>query len=321
MHDEEGAVIGFLMWGIDDEDGRRCWLGGVIVDAAHQGRGVGRAAMAQALATLRPRDDDAGVRPRVPPAEHGGRRVSTPAWGSSRRARPTTTRSWRGAVRLTLVGRVDPSRRAALHAHDRLGHSWLDPEPASLEDPSRVRTLLNIIWFRLFGGFWLAVGYAFAGLVLCLLIVTIPLGVAAFRMARYAIWPFRATVVQQPDAGAGSVVLNILWIVLAGWWLALGHVITAVAQAITIIGIPLAIANLKMIPIALPLRQADRADRLAVPQRNDRCTPSENPPQGVRAPVTGGCLLVTGVEARHERATPSPVGHRGRQNVPRCLRA
>ena len=71
-----------------------------------------------------------------------------------------------------------------------------------------MRTLLNIIWF-VFGGFWLAVGYAFAGLVLCLLIVTIPLGVAAFRMASYAIWPFGRAVVQQPNAGAGSVVLNL----------------------------------------------------------------------------------------------------------------
>jgi uncharacterized membrane protein YccF (DUF307 family) len=57
--------------------------------------------------------------------------------------------------------------------------------------------------------------------------------------------------VRQPDAGAGSVILNVVWIVLAGWWLALGHLVTAVAQAITIIGIPLAIANLKMIPISL----------------------------------------------------------------------
>ena len=113
-----------------------------------------------------------------------------------------------------------------------------------------MRTLLNIIWF-VFGGFWLAVGYAFAGLVLCLLIITIPLGVASFRMANYAIWPFGRAVVQQPDTGAGSVLLNIVWIILAGWWLALEHVITAVAQAITIIGIPLAIANLKMIPISL----------------------------------------------------------------------
>ncbi|GAA4403892.1 YccF domain-containing protein [Fodinibacter luteus] len=113
-----------------------------------------------------------------------------------------------------------------------------------------MRTLLNLIWF-VFGGFWLALGYAAAGVLLCLLILTIPLGVAAFRMARYALWPFGRAVVPQPDAGAGSVVLNVVWILLAGWWLALGHVVTAVAQAITIIGIPLAIANLKMIPISL----------------------------------------------------------------------
>ena len=113
-----------------------------------------------------------------------------------------------------------------------------------------MRTLLNIIWL-VFGGFWLALGYAFAGVVFCLLIITIPLGVASFRMASYALWPFGRAVVRQPGAGAGSVVLNVVWIVLAGWWLALGHVVTAVAQALTIVGIPLAIANLKMIPISL----------------------------------------------------------------------
>jgi uncharacterized membrane protein YccF (DUF307 family) len=113
-----------------------------------------------------------------------------------------------------------------------------------------VRTLLNIIWL-VFGGLWLAVGYAFAGVILCILIITIPLGIASFRMSSYALWPFGRAVVRQPDAGAGSVILNVVWIVLAGWWLALGHLVTAVAQAITIIGIPLAIANLKMIPISL----------------------------------------------------------------------
>ena len=113
-----------------------------------------------------------------------------------------------------------------------------------------MRTLLNFIWF-VFGGFWLALGYAAAGVLLCILVITIPLGVAAFRMARYALWPFGRAVVPQPDAGAGSVVLNIVWILLAGWWLALEHVVTAVAQAITIIGIPLAIANLQLIPISL----------------------------------------------------------------------
>ena len=113
-----------------------------------------------------------------------------------------------------------------------------------------MRTLLNIIWF-VFGGFWLALAYALVGVVFFLLIATIPLGVASFRMARYAFWPFGRAVVDQPDAGTGSVLLNVIWIILAGWWLALGHVTTAIAQAITIIGIPLAIANLKMIPISL----------------------------------------------------------------------
>ena len=113
-----------------------------------------------------------------------------------------------------------------------------------------MRTLLNIIWL-VFGGFWLALLYGLAGVVLCVLILTIPLGVASFRMASYALWPFGRAVVPKPGAGAGSVVLNVVWVVLAGWWLALGHVLTAVAQALTILGIPLAIANLKMIPISL----------------------------------------------------------------------
>jgi uncharacterized membrane protein YccF (DUF307 family) len=113
-----------------------------------------------------------------------------------------------------------------------------------------VRTLLNLVWL-IFGGIWLAIGYALAGVLFCVLIITIPLGVASFRMASYALWPFGRAVVRKPDAGAGAVVLNVVWIVLAGWWLALGHVVTAVVQAITILGIPLAIANLKMIPISL----------------------------------------------------------------------
>ena len=113
-----------------------------------------------------------------------------------------------------------------------------------------VRTLLNIIWL-VFGGLWLALGYALAGVVLCLLVVTVPLGVAAFRMASYALWPFGRAVVERPGTGAGAVVLNVVWIVVAGWWLALGHVTTAVAQAVTVVGIPLAVANLKMLPVSL----------------------------------------------------------------------
>lgn len=131
-----------------------------------------------------------------------------------------------------------------------------------------MRTLLNIIWF-VFGGLWLALAYALVGIVFFILIVTIPLGVASFRMARYALWPFGRAVVPMADAGTGSVLLNVVWIVLAGWWLALGHVTTAVAQAITIIGIPLAIANLKMIPISLvPFgKEIVRTDSLPPGQR------------------------------------------------------
>lgn len=113
-----------------------------------------------------------------------------------------------------------------------------------------MKTLLNIIWF-LFGGLWLALGYALAGLLFSILIVTLPLGIASFRMAHYTLWPFGRAVVPAETAGAGSAVLNVVWLILAGWWLALGHLTTAVAQALTIVGIPLAVANLKLIPVSL----------------------------------------------------------------------
>lgn len=111
-----------------------------------------------------------------------------------------------------------------------------------------MRLLLNIIWF-VFGGLWLALGYLFFGLLACLLIITIPFGIASFRMASFALWPFGRTVVEKRSAGAGSAIGNVIWFVVAGLWLAIAHVATAIAQAITIIGIPLAIANLKMIPV------------------------------------------------------------------------
>lgn len=131
-----------------------------------------------------------------------------------------------------------------------------------------MRTLLNIIWF-VFGGLWLALGYALAGVVFCVLIITIPLGVASFRMARYAPWPFGRAVVPKAGAGAGAVILNVVWILLAGWWLAIVHVVTAIAQAITIVGIPLALANLKMVPISLvPYgKQIVRTDELPPGER------------------------------------------------------
>lgn len=113
-----------------------------------------------------------------------------------------------------------------------------------------MRLLLNIIWL-VFGGLWLALGYLLFGLLACVFIVTIPFGVASFRMASFALWPFGRTVVQKPGAGAGSAIGNVIWFVVAGLWLAIAHVTTAIAQAVTIIGIPLAIANLKMIPVTV----------------------------------------------------------------------
>ena len=88
-----------------------------------------------------------------------------------------------------------------------------------------MRFILNIIWLVL-AGFWLAIGYAFAALICFILIITIPLGVAALRIALYALWPFGRTVVRKPGAGAGSVIGNIIWIILCGWWLALAHLVS-----------------------------------------------------------------------------------------------
>lgn len=113
-----------------------------------------------------------------------------------------------------------------------------------------MRTLLNLIWLVL-AGFWLAVGYVIAGIICCILIITIPFGIASFRIAGYALWPFGRTVVDRRSAGAGSVIGNVIWLIFAGWWLALGHLVTGIALFVTIIGIPLALANFKMIPISL----------------------------------------------------------------------
>ncbi|HAT1211585.1 YccF domain-containing protein [Corynebacterium striatum] len=112
-----------------------------------------------------------------------------------------------------------------------------------------MKTVLNVMWF-ISGGFFLALGYFLAGILACIFVVTIPMGVASFRMARFALWPFGKTVVQ-PARGTGgmSAVSNVLWFIVAGLWLAIGHVATALAQTVTIVGIPVALANLKMIPV------------------------------------------------------------------------
>jgi uncharacterized membrane protein YccF (DUF307 family) len=113
-----------------------------------------------------------------------------------------------------------------------------------------MRLLLNIIWF-VFAGFWLAIGYAFAALICFVLIITIPFGIASLRIGLFALWPFGRTVVKRPDAGVASAVGNVLWLLLCGWWLALAHLITGALLCVTIIGIPLGLANFKLIPVSL----------------------------------------------------------------------
>jgi uncharacterized membrane protein YccF (DUF307 family) len=164
-----------------------------------------------------------------------------------------------------------------------------------------VRTLLNIIWLVL-SGLWLAIGYALAGLIMFILIITIPFGVQSFKLAGYALWPFGRTAVKRQGAGGGSVIGNILWLILAGWWLAILHLVAALLCAITIIGFPLAIANVKMIPLALwpfgreivpsaditealAAHRARQAEELAQRQMEKAVPPPvELPPDGEHAP-------------------------------------
>ncbi|HWS58355.1 MAG TPA: YccF domain-containing protein [Actinotalea sp.] len=113
-----------------------------------------------------------------------------------------------------------------------------------------MNTLLNVIWL-VFAGFWLAAAYVLAGVVCIVLIITIPFGIASFRIAGYVLWPFGRTVVDKPTAGAWSTIGNVIWVVVAGIWLAIGHVLTAIPLFLSIIGIPMGIANLKLIPISL----------------------------------------------------------------------
>jgi uncharacterized membrane protein YccF (DUF307 family) len=113
-----------------------------------------------------------------------------------------------------------------------------------------IRLILNILWLVL-SGIWLALLYFFTGVLMCLLIITIPFGIASFRLAAYVLWPFGRTVVRRPGAGAPSFVGNLIWFVLAGLWLAISHVLSGIALCITIIGIPLGIANFKLAFVAI----------------------------------------------------------------------
>jgi uncharacterized membrane protein YccF (DUF307 family) len=123
---------------------------------------------------------------------------------------------------------------------------------------SVVALLLNILWL-LFGGLWMAVAWGIAAVVMAITIIGLPWARAAFNIAVYTLLPFgqkavsRADYTGVADAGTGPLgeIGNIVWLVLAGWWLALGHLIAAIVLAVTIIGIPFAWAHLKLAGIAL----------------------------------------------------------------------
>ncbi|HEX6166552.1 MAG TPA: YccF domain-containing protein [Acidimicrobiales bacterium] len=114
-----------------------------------------------------------------------------------------------------------------------------------------MRTIGNILWLVL-AGVWLAVGYVIAGIIMCVLIVTIPFGIQAFKLANFTLWPFGRTVIDRPDASPALGCLgNVIWLVLGGIEIAFAHLVAGVALCLTIIGIPLGVACFKLIPLAL----------------------------------------------------------------------
>jgi len=132
-----------------------------------------------------------------------------------------------------------------------------------------VRTILNILWLVL-SGVWMFLGYLLAGVVLCITIIGIPFGLQSFKLSRYALWPFGRALVPSPERRKGlSVFGNILWFILAGWWLALGQLITGCLLCLTIIGIPLGLGSFKIAGAALvPFgKQVVSLSSLAVPPR------------------------------------------------------
>ena len=133
-----------------------------------------------------------------------------------------------------------------------------------------MRIIGNILWLIL-GGLPMAIAYAFAGLVMFVLIITIPFGIQAFKLAGFALWPFGRVMVEIPGKGGClNTTGNVIWVVVAGIWLAIGHIISAFLLAITIIGIPFAVANVKLagaalVPFGRTIMSADAARAQSYP--------------------------------------------------------
>ena len=109
----------------------------------------------------------------------------------------------------------------------------------------------NILWLVL-AGWWVALAYVVAGIVNFLTIIGIPFGIQAFKLAGYALWPFGRVVVTT-EAGYGPLALigNVIWVILTGWELALAHLVAGLLLCLTIVGIPLGIASMRMVWLAL----------------------------------------------------------------------
>jgi uncharacterized membrane protein YccF (DUF307 family) len=121
-----------------------------------------------------------------------------------------------------------------------------------------MRLLLNVFWI-VFGGFWMAVAWLFAAIIMAITIIGVPWTRAAFNIALYTLLPFGQTAVSraaytgEEDLGTGplGILGNLVWLVLAGWWLALAHLVTAILLAVTLIGLPFAWAHVKLAGLAL----------------------------------------------------------------------
>lgn len=154
-----------------------------------------------------------------------------------------------------------------------------------------MKVLGNIIWL-IFGGLEMAIGYALAGIVMFIFIITIPFGVQAMKLASFSLWPFGRTVIKRPTAGAGSAIGNVVWAIFAGIWIALAHLFWALVLAITIIGIPFAVAHLKLAGLALapmgrdvvPLWSVLSTQHVVVVDRKPALPAPDQPAQGQEPP-------------------------------------
>lgn len=114
-----------------------------------------------------------------------------------------------------------------------------------------MKTVGNVLWFVL-AGLWLGLGYILAGVLNCLLIVTIPFGIASFRLAKYAFWPFGREIVNRSRrTGFFVTVGNVIWFLISGIWLAMANILVGALLCVTIVGIPFGIVSFRMATLAV----------------------------------------------------------------------